>query len=76
MRENKTALAVRCMDVLCKHVGVLEAENFILYLRSEAFDYTKWQREYYNSMTPEMVRAGIVRNAEEHPFQGEKAVIL
>ena len=76
MMESKAALADKCMSILCKHIGVLEAEKFILYLRTEGFDYTSWQREHYDGMTPEEIHAGIVRNGKAHPFHGKKSVIL
>ena len=76
MTENTAALADRCMTILCEHVGVVNAEQFLLFLRSDEFDYTKWQRERYGQMTPEEVYSGIIHNGEEHPFQGKKAVIL
>ena len=76
MIESRAALADKCMSILCEHIGVLEAEQFILYLRTEGFDYTNWQREHYGKMTPEEIYAGIVRNGKQHPFHGERAVVL
>ena len=43
------------MDVLCNHVGIVEAERFIYIIRNESFDYTKWQRNHYDTMTPEEI---------------------
>ena len=76
MTESRAALADRCMSILCEHIGILEAEQFIFYLRTESFDYTRWQREHYDKMTPEEIYAGVVRNGKIHPFQGKKAVII
>ena len=44
--------------------------------KAEDFDYTSWQREHYDKMTPEKIYAGVVRNGKTHPFQGKKAVII
>ena len=76
MTENNAALAERCMNILCNQVGVINAERFILYLRNEDFDYTKWQRDHYDAMSPDEIHSGIIRNGDEHPFCGKKAVII
>ena len=43
MNDN-IALASKCLDILCKQVGVVDTERFIHFIKAEAFDYTKWQR--------------------------------
>ena len=53
---NNAVLANKCMDILCSNVGIVDAERFIQYIKSEAFDYTKWQREYYDEIPPEVLR--------------------
>ena len=42
----------------------------------DEFDYTKWQREHYDAMSPDEIHSGVVRNGDEHPFRGKKAVII
>ena len=42
----------------------------------ERFDYTKWQRDYFDRMTPEELMERAVQFSKEHPFQGKKAKIL
>ena len=76
MFENNTLLADRCMDVLRDHVGTVEAETFIYFVRSESFDYTKWQREHFDALTPEQIREAVKKHGIEYPFQGKKAVVL
>ena len=76
MREDNVALMDRCMDVLRRHVGIVEAERFVYLIRSETFDYTKWQREHYDAMTPEQIAAECAQYNAEHPFRGKKAVVI
>lgn len=64
------------MDILCKHVGVVEAEKFVYLLRTEEFDYTKWQRDHFDKMTEEEIDKAVEKHSQERPFKGEKAVII
>ena len=41
--NDRFVLADKCMRVLCEHVGVIEAEQFIYFIKTECFDYTEWQ---------------------------------
>lgn len=70
------ALVNHCMDVLCEAVGVVEAEKFIHFIKTESFDYTKWQRKHYDAIPPEQLREDVKRFCAEHPFQGKNAVRL
>ena len=76
MNESVSVLADRCMGILCEQVGVVDAERFIAYLRTEGFDYTKWQRRYYDAKTPDEIRDGIRRSSEEYAFRGKKAKVI
>ena len=76
MFENNTILADRCMDVLSDHVGTVEAEAFIYFVRSESFDYTKWQREHFDALTPEQIQKAVEEHGQKHPFEGKKTVVL
>ncbi len=76
MMNESNALLNRCMDILCKNVGIVEAEHFIYLVKSEAFDYTKWQREHYDSMSPEQIKTELDNFSAENPFEGKKAEII
>lgn len=76
MNDSNAALAEKCMSILCEYVGIVEAEKFIVYLRTEGFDYTKWQREHYDNKTPEEIRDGIRKSSEEYKFKGKRAQII
>lgn len=55
---------------------VVEAEKFIHFIKTESFDYTKWQRKHYDAIPPEQLREDVKRFCAEHPFQGKNAVRL
>jgi hypothetical protein len=44
--------------------------------KEEQFDYTKWQQEYFDRMTPEEIDKAASQYAQAHPFKGEAKKIL
>ena len=76
MVSEHNAILSRCVEILCKNVGIVEAETFIFLIRSEDFDYTKWQREYYDSKTPEQIKAELDEFSTNNPFESTKANII
>ena len=59
------------MKCLTDHMGVVEAERFISVIIRERFDYTKWQREYFDSKKPEEISREAVEHEKAHPYTGE-----
>ncbi|MBQ3617049.1 MAG: hypothetical protein II939_02645 [Bacteroidales bacterium] len=55
-------LLSRGMNCLVKTLGVIEAEYFISAVRRERFDYTKWQRDYFDNVDLE----SFVSNAADY----------
>jgi hypothetical protein len=39
------------MKALREHLGLVEAEKFIVLIRSEPFDYTEWQQSLWQEQT-------------------------
>lgn len=76
MSENNIALVSKCMDILCSQVGIVDTERFIYIMRSEAFDYTKWQRDHYDNISPDELNAAVDRFSAEHEFKGSKAKVI
>ena len=76
MSENNIALVSRCMDILCSQVGIVDTERFIYIMRSEEFDYTKWQRDHYDNISPDDLNAAVDRFSAENEFKGSKAKII
>lgn len=52
-------------------MGVLEAEEFISVIIREKFDYTKWQREYFDMKTPEDISTEASCFEKKQPFTGD-----
>jgi len=46
-----TVIKKEGMDCLVKSLGVLEAEVFISSILRDNFDYTEWQREYFDNQS-------------------------
>ena len=47
-------LLQRGMRCLIDNLGIIDAEKFIaLFTQEQIPDYTQWQRDYFDSMTPE-----------------------
>lgn len=54
LRMPATAeIMMRGMECLVKNLGVIEAETFISNVKREKFDYTEWQREYFDKYSIE-----------------------
>lgn len=49
MRSN-TVLKDEGMRILAEHLGLVEAERFIVLMRREPFDYTNWRRGLFNDV--------------------------
>lgn len=60
---------------LVDHMGVIDAEYFISLIKRDDFDYTVWQREYFDKMESGEFAAKASAYADRHPFTG-KAQIL
>ena len=76
MSENNIALVSKCMDILCEQVGIVDAERFIYIIRSEAFDYTKWQRDHYDRISPDEFDAALDKFSAGSEFKGLYAQII
>ena len=61
-------LLSRGMECLVESLGIVDAEYFIAAVRRERFDYTKWQREYFDKMDLKT----FVNNAKSHAQSMEK----
>lgn len=70
MTQSANELMQRGMECLTKALGAVEAEEFISLVLRERFNYTKWQREYFDSMAPGEFQANAVAYAKSHPYTG------
>ena len=76
MNDSIAITAEKCMDAVRQHVGTVELEAFIYYVRSQPFDYTKWQREHYDAMSADEIFAALERHSAKGPFKGKKATVI
>ena len=42
----------------------------------ERFDYTEWQRKYFDRMTPEEIQKEAAEYAMKNPYTGDRSKIL
>lgn len=70
MAASMVEIMNRGMKCLTDQMGIVEAEQFISFIIREQFDYTKWQREYFDRKTPEEISGEASRFEKEHPFTG------
>ncbi len=73
MTNNSIDIMNKGMQCLTEHMGVIDAEQFISIIMREKFDYTKWQREFYDSMKPGEFHSHAVEYAQSHPYNGKAA---
>lgn len=76
MSTNSVEIMNRGMQCLLEKLGVVETEKFISVIIREKFDYTKWQQEYFDAMTPEQINSAAAQYANEHPFKGKAKIVL
>ena len=58
------------MNCLTEHLGTLEAEMFVAAIIRENFDYTEWQRAYFDAKSPAEISRKAAQHEKDHPFQG------
>ncbi|MCL1878538.1 MAG: hypothetical protein FWF80_06745 [Defluviitaleaceae bacterium] len=46
---NNTVLKDKGMRILAEQLGLVEAERFIVLMRREPFDYTRWRQGLFNN---------------------------
>ena len=53
----ETELGARCMNILVREVGMVDAERFIAYVNREKLDYTQWQQDLFSGMSIDEIGA-------------------
>ena len=53
--KTDTLIRNEGMELLTKHLGLVEAERFIMLIQKEPFDYTKWQENLFENMSIEEI---------------------
>lgn len=70
MAASTIEIMNRGMKCLTDHMGIIEAEQFISVIMRERFDYTKWQREYFDAKEPEEISREATEFEKQHPCVG------
>ncbi len=76
MSANKADILSRGMEILSKEMGSDEAEQFIFRMKTEKFDYTKWQRDYFDRKTREEMDSEMDAYFVEHPDREKNTTII
>lgn len=71
MMESTAEIMSRGMKCLVEQMGIVEAERFISVVIREKFDYTKWQRDYFDEKTPADISKEASQFEKAHPFTGD-----
>ena len=53
--KSDTLIRSEGMQVLCRELGIVEAERFITLIRQDSFDYTEWQKDLWATKSVEEV---------------------
>lgn len=75
MSTNTAEVLNRGMECLVNHLGLIEAESFISIVIREKFDYTKWQREYFDKIPDGQLHENALSYAKQHPYEGPAEII-
>lgn len=72
---NVVNILDRGFACLVETLGVIDAEYFISLIKRDDFDYTVWQREYFDKMAVGEFAEKASAYAESHPYVGKAQVI-
>ena len=76
MTANTAETLARGMGILTEQLGIVEAETFIFLVKSECFDYTKWQRDSFDGKTKEMLDTEMDAYFSKHPYSGDPEKVI
>lgn len=68
--NNTVKIVDMGFSCLVEKMGVIDAERFIAAIKRDDFDYTVWQREYFDNMKPGQIMEEAVLHAKNHPHDG------
>lgn len=52
---NAAEVLNRGMECLLEKMGVVDAERFVFLIKTENFDYTEWQKDYFGKKSKEQI---------------------
>ena len=68
--EKKNDLLNRGMQCLVQELGAIDAQRFIALLHQENFDYTEWQRQFFDEIPSGEFQKRAQEYAKMHPYVG------
>lgn len=68
--ESSIEIMNKGMRCLIENLGVIEAEQFISSIIKEKFDYTKWQREYFENIPDDVLMRDAINYDRTHRYKG------
>ena len=60
------------MSYLIEHLGIIETEQFISEITKEKFDYTKWQKEFFENIPDDVLMREAVNYDRTRPYNNNK----
>ena len=67
----KSDVIIKCegMEALVNKLGMLEAERFVMLIKRDSFDYTRWREHLFDEMSLEELsrKAGEYRKNQQLP---------
>lgn len=76
MINNTANTLSRGMKILADNMGIVEAERFVFLIKAENFDYTEWQRDFFDNIPQEKFQADMEKYFETHNDFCQNAVRL
>ncbi len=76
MSTNTAEVLNRGMECLLGGMTIVEAERFLFLVKTEGFDYTKWQRQYFGKQTREDMEKNMKAYFRDKPYQADPATVL
>ena len=73
--NNAVEILDQGLGCLVENLGVVDAEHFIALIKRDNFDYTVWQREYFDKMQPGEFTANAAAYAKSHPYTGKGQIL-
>ena len=76
MISNTAETLSRGMEILTEQMGIVEAETFIFLIKSEGFDYTQWQRDYFDNKAKNELDEEMDVYFAAHPYSGDEEKLI
>lgn len=63
---NECEIMDKGMTCLIRELGIVEAEYFIVNIKKDRFDYTKWRQNQFNDMSLDELNQAAAAYEQEH----------